>query len=64
MIYFRTQSKAQVTEYLSVEAPGNWNQMSEPEKRRWLADNLDDAYVRGVEARNHKNTVVLDFQGS
>ena len=64
MIHFRTHSKARVTEYLSVEAPANWAQMGESEKLKWLADNLDAAAVRGAEAHNHEDTVVLDFEGS
>ena len=63
-IYFRTHSKARITEHLSIEAPGDWNQLSKPERRRWLADNLDAAVVHGTEAHAHKDTVVLDFQGS
>jgi hypothetical protein len=63
-VYFRTKSKAQVTEYLHVEAPPDWNHMGEPERLKWLADNLDAAVVRGAEAHDHEDTVVLDFQGS
>lgn len=63
-IFFRADCKAIQTEYWCVEAPPNWDRMSEAERLGWLADNIDSAQFRSEEHHGVEERTILDYNGS
>lgn len=63
-IYFKAGYRANVIDYLSIEAPPNWEEMSHPDRLTWLLDNLDSAQLSGREIEDEWNQFVLGFQTS
>ena len=63
-IHFTAKSKAPVTEYWCVAAPDNWHEMSEGERRGWLAENIENAELRSEYVHEATERNVLDYHRS
>ena len=62
-VYFRTECKAEVTEYWGIDAPDGWSEMSKAEKLGWLGENLDSAEFNSDQVHDEEDRTVIDFYG-
>lgn len=63
-IHFTANVKAIQTEYWLVEAPDNWEQLSEGERLRWLEDNINLAEFRSEQHNGVEERTVVDYHRS